>query len=387
MASDANAVVSFKDAFKPRTSPPPEPTTRTAHLEVINVTMDYGSFRAVDNVSFALSRGERLALLGPSGCGKTTLINVIAGFNKHAVGHVRINGTDVSRRPAYRRDIGVVFQNYALFPHLTVEDNVYFGLKMRRVSKAKAKPAIDRAIELVRLEPFRGRYPHQLSGGQQQRAAIARAIAIEPEILLLDEPLSNLDAKLREQMRTDLLEILDELSITTILVTHDQAEALALADRVAVLNAGHVEQIARPIDAYENPKTQFVAGFLGESNAFDGTVQHRPDGTAAIQIGPQELTFAPRVEMPSGTKARVFIRAERLRVSRSRLATDNLMEARLKHAIYLGGEHRFVLESPIGVLMAVSSSESDLSNTYKTGEKVMVGCSAASLIVLPDDEG
>ena len=285
-------------------------------------------------------------MLGPSGCGKTTILNMIAGFTPVSGGAIRIDGRDVAEVPAYRRNIGVVFQNYALFPHLTVAENVAFGLKMRRVSRAKAEPKVKDALALVRLDHLHLRYPHELSGGQQQRAAIARAVAFSPEILLLDEPLSNLDAKLRDEMRTDLLGILEELSITTILVTHDQAEALALADRIAVLDAGKLEQIGSPVEVYEQPATPFVARFLGESNQFAG---HAEADGCTVDLGGTKLhsNRLPPAILP-GNPVEVFIRAQRLQINPVRQTGANSLQGHVRHIIYLGNDQRLVVDTAIG---------------------------------------
>jgi len=333
---------------------PPDavPGQAKAHLELRGVTKHFASFVAVDKVSLTMRKGERLALLGPSGCGKTTLLNIIAGFIDETAGEVIIADRNMSACPPHKRDIGVVFQNYALFPHLTVFDNVAFGLKSRKFKRAEIEAAVVKALDIVRLGDYRDRFPHQLSGGQQQRTAIARAIVIRPEILLLDEPLSNLDAKLREDMRADLLAILDDLAITTILVTHDQAEALSLAHRVAVINAGRVEQIGPPSEIYERPATGFVAGFVGQSNHMKGRVVSTGE-VVEIEVEGQRLksTVAPS-GLALGEDVLVFIRAEKLRVDRNFVGGDNDFPGKLKHVIYLGSEQRLLIETGAGLFTA-----------------------------------
>jgi putative spermidine/putrescine transport system ATP-binding protein len=358
------------------------PDSVTPHLEISGITKRFDNFVAVDNVSFSMRKGERLALLGPSGCGKTTLLNIIAGFIDETAGSVRVAGRDISSSPPHKRNIGVVFQNYALFPHLTVGDNIGFGLKFRKLPRRDIEAAIARALEIVRLGPYRDRYPHQLSGGQQQRTAIARAIVIKPEILLLDEPLSNLDAKLREDMRTDLLAILDDLAITTILVTHDQAEALSLAHRVAVISTGRIEQIGSPIEVYENPATGFVAGFVGQSNRFNGRVKSHGAAGAEIEIaGGRLLSLRPRISAADGDEVLVFIRAERLHVGRDPVAADNNLPGRLKHVIYLGSEQRLVVETTIGAL-TVTQPVAAGQRPFVEGETLHCGCGADDVIVI-----
>jgi len=353
-----------------------------AHLELAGVTKRFDDFVAVDNVSLQMRKGERLALLGPSGCGKTTLLNIVAGFIEETSGVVTIAGRDMSAYPPHKRNIGVVFQNYALFPHLTVFNNIAFGLKFRKLSRREIDAAVARALEIVRLESFGDRYPHQLSGGQQQRTAIARAIVIKPEILLLDEPLSNLDAKLREDMRADLLAILDDLAITTILVTHDQAEALSLAHRVAVINAGRVEQIGSPTDIYESPATGFVAGFVGQSNRVKGRVVSVGSSVEIDVAGGRLRSTATRAgSVVVGEDVLVFIRAEKLRVGRNAAGGDNDLSGTLRHAIYLGSEQRLVIDTTIGSVTAVQAMATG-QPPFVDGEAIHCTCDAGDVIVI-----
>jgi putative spermidine/putrescine transport system ATP-binding protein len=232
----------------------------------------YGQFHAVRGVSFSLPQGRVLSLLGPSGCGKTTTLRMIAGFEQPSTGTISLAGRDITRTPARHRNIGMVFQSYALFPHMSVAENVAFGLRMRGVARAERDERIRSVLDVVRMSAFADRTPKQLSGGQQQRVALARALAIRPDILLLDEPLSALDLKLREEMRDEINRIVRELQITTVFVTHDQSEALVLSDYVAVMNGGVVEQLDSPARLYRNPETPFVANFIGGANVVRGTV-------------------------------------------------------------------------------------------------------------------
>jgi putative spermidine/putrescine transport system ATP-binding protein len=250
-------------------------------LVLDNLTKRFGQHLAVDRLSLRVEKGEFVSLLGPSGCGKTTTLQMIAGFVEPSAGGVRLEGRDLlAVRPA-RRGLGIVFQSYALFPHMTVGENVSFGLEMQGVAAVERTRRVAETLELVGLAAFAGRFPRQLSGGQQQRVALARALVIRPQILLLDEPLSNLDAKLREEMQIELRQIQRSVGTTTILVTHDQAEAMALSDRLVVMNQGRVEQIAPPHQAYERPATAFVAGFLGKTNLIDGAT-----------VRPEKIDFA-----------------------------------------------------------------------------------------------
>ena len=241
-------------------------------IEISNVNLSYGSNHILKDVSLSIRPGEFFAFLGPSGCGKTTLLRLIAGFNHADSGDVRLDGADITRLPPWRRDVGMVFQSYALWPHLTAARNVAFGLQERRMGRGEIADKVTSALKLVGLEALADRYPSQLSGGQQQRVAVARTIAIEPKVLLLDEPLSNLDAKMRVQVRRELRDLQQRLGLTTIFVTHDQEEANSVCDRIAVLNDGTVQQVGTPMELYQNPANLFVAGFLGTANILAGRV-------------------------------------------------------------------------------------------------------------------
>jgi putative spermidine/putrescine transport system ATP-binding protein len=238
-------------------------------VRLIALRKNYGHVVAADGVDLEIAEGEFFTMLGPSGSGKTTLLRVIAGFERPDSGTVELGGADVTRQPPYARDVNTVFQDYALFPHLTVIENVEYGLKIRKIPKAERRRRAERTLDMVRLSELGGRKPLQLSGGQRQRVALARAIVNEPEVLLLDEPLGALDLKLRQEMQTELKRIQQEVGITFIYVTHDQEEALTMSDRLAVLNRGQIEQIGTPVEVYERPATEFVAGFIGISNLID----------------------------------------------------------------------------------------------------------------------
>jgi len=277
-------------------------------LVLENLSKRFGSHLAVDNLCLGVEKGEFVSLLGPSGCGKTTTLQMIAGFVEPSGGAVRLEGRDLLAIKPARRGLGIVFQSYALFPHMTVAENVAFGLEMQGVAPAERARRVGETLELVGLAAFAGRFPRQLSGGQQQRVALARALVIRPQILLLDEPLSNLDAKLREEMQIELRQIQRSVGTTTILVTHDQAEAMALSDRLVVMNHGRVEQIGAPHEAYERPATAFVAGFLGRTNVLNGaTVRPEKIAFAASGLGGTVRTrvfqgnhWLYQVETPSG---------------------------------------------------------------------------------------
>ena len=254
------------------------------YLVLNSLTKRYGAAAVVDGLSLSIAQGEFVALLGPSGCGKTTTLQMIAGFVEPTSGSIVLNGKELRNVPANRRGLGIVFQNYALFPHMTAAQNVGFGLEMQGVSTAECADRVADILKLVGLTHLADRYPARMSGGQQQRVALARALVIKPGVLLLDEPLSNLDAKLREEMQLELRSIQRTLGTTTLLVTHDQSEALALSDRIVVMNQGRVEQIAEPFAAYEQPKSEFVGGFLGKANIFK-TQPETSAATPSIRIG------------------------------------------------------------------------------------------------------
>src|ERR1051325_3038395 len=278
-------------------------------VEIQNVTKRFDDVAAVESVSLSVRRGEFLTLLGPSGCGRTTLLRMIAGVATPDSGRVRLGGRDVTDLPPYRRDVTTVFQQYALFPHMNVFDNVAFGLQRRRVAKDEIRRRVHDALEMVRLSGLDERTPAELSGGQQQRVALARALVLEPRVLLLDEPLAALDLKLRKQMQLELKGLQRRLGISFIYVTHDQEEALTMSDRIVVMNAGQIEQVGRAEEIYERPLTEFVAGFIGVSNIIEGTVEEIRDGASIINLGRVKVT-APSNEVTIGERVRVMVRPE-----------------------------------------------------------------------------
>jgi putative spermidine/putrescine transport system ATP-binding protein len=280
-----------------------------ARLDIDGLAKRYGDGYAVREVSLSVADGEFLVLLGPSGCGKTTTLRMVAGFIEPTAGHVALGGIDVTLLPPWKRNAGMVFQSYALFPHLTVVQNVAFGLEMRKLSRAEVERRVEEVLALVRLGDYGDRLPRQLSGGQQQRVALARALAIRPDVLLLDEPLSNLDAKLRQEVRVEIRELQRRLGLTTVMVTHDQEEALTMADRLAVMNEGSVCQVGTQRDLYERPADRFVAGFVGRSTFLDGAIETpgrfrtdggltlacvgRQSGRGVLALRPERLQLAP----------------------------------------------------------------------------------------------
>jgi putative spermidine/putrescine transport system ATP-binding protein len=275
------------------------------HLVLQGLRKDYGvGDAAVDHLDLAIRRGEFVALLGPSGCGKTTTLRMVAGLVEPTSGRILLGGDDLTAKPVHRRNVGMVFQNYALFPHMSVADNVAFGLEMRGLARLERRTRVDEALALVRLSGFENRRPRALSGGQQQRVALARALVIRPDLLLLDEPLSNLDAKLREEMRGEIRQIQRRLGIATVCVTHDQAEALALADRVAVMDRGRLAQLGTPEEIYERPATPFVARFVGRINELPAEIAS--DGSLRVA----GITVATSHRLTKGQRATVMVRPQ-----------------------------------------------------------------------------
>ncbi len=324
-------------------------------LIVRGLGKQFGAVHAVDNVSFTVEAGKLTTLLGPSGCGKTTTLNCIAGLESPDAGLIQVGDlvlSDMARRillPPEARQLGMVFQSYALWPHMTVYDNLNYGLRLKRVDKAEAGRRIKEALDLVGLGGYEGRYPYQLSGGQQQRIALARAIVTQPRLLLLDEPLSNLDAKLREQARGWLRDFQRRLGITTIYVTHDQAEALAMSDMVAVMLTGKLMQYAPPNEVYERPTSRFVADFIGATAFLDGVVAEQVDHGVRVRVkGDQALTVTTDGVWPTGKPVTLAIRSERVQVAAPSVGRDNTLPATIRGSLYLGSKWQHTVETAAG---------------------------------------
>lgn len=313
-----------------------------SHLHLDRLSKAYGTYQAVSELDLSVAKGEFISLLGPSGCGKTTTLQMIAGFVQPSAGIIRLDGTDLSTQPPSKRGMGIVFQSYALFPHMTVAQNVGFGLEMRGVNRSNRDKNVREALALVGLETYADRYPRRMSGGQQQRVALARALVIKPALLLLDEPLSNLDAKLREEMQVELRSIQRNTGTTTILVTHDQAEAMALSDRIVVMNRGVVEQIASPDVAYSQPATPFVASFLGKANILKGECR---DGR--LMIGGSVL---PAGDLRFKGPIVATIRAERISFGPPGAAAA---EGIIKLRIFQGSQWLFQVETAAGMVTVI----------------------------------
>ena len=306
----------------------------SASIEIDRVSKSYdGATQAVDGVEMTVGQGEFFSLLGPSGCGKTTTLRMIAGFETPSAGTIRVGGSDITHVPAHKRDMGMVFQNYALFPHRTVAENVAFGLRMRGMDKATIARKVEHALGMVSLDGYGERLPRQLSGGQQQRVALARAIVIEPRVLLCDEPLGALDKKLRQQMQFELKQLQKSLGVTLVFVTHDQEEALAMSDRIAVMNGGRVEQIGTPSDIYNRPSTRFVADFIGDSNLMRG--ERVGGGDAATLYRVAEGFAFPLPAVPADFVLRsVALRPEKIRIG---AATADSVQGEIESANFQGG--------------------------------------------------
>jgi iron(III) transport system ATP-binding protein len=316
-----------------------------------------GQVTAVDGVSLEVREGELVTLLGPSGCGKTTALRMVAGFEMPTSGRILIDGQDVSALPPHARNTAMVFQSYAIFPHLTVARNVAFGLEMRGLGKEETAGRVRSVLEMVELAGLEHRSPEQLSGGQQQRVALARAIVTEPKVLLFDEPLSNLDAKLREQMRVEVRRLQRRLKITSIYVTHDQAEAMALSDRIVVMEAGRVQQVAEPFQIYAHPANRFVADFIGRVNFLEGRVIAAKEGTATVDVRGHRLEVPIRSgSVRSGDAVTLVVRPETIRVAADDRGAPAGFPGRIRRAVYLGASVEYEIEWGDSALLAVGGN-------------------------------
>jgi spermidine/putrescine transport system ATP-binding protein len=345
----------------------------SALVEVRDVTKKFGDFTALDHVSLEIAEGEFMTFLGPSGCGKTTCLRLISGFEQPTSGQILIAGIDVSRDPPYKRNVNQVFQSYALFPHLTVRENITFGLRMKRLPTEVIREKTEWAVTMTSLQGMEDRKPAQLSGGQRQRVALARAIVCEPQVLLLDEPLSALDAKLRTQMRVELKSLQKRLGITFVFVTHDQEEALSMSDRIAVMNKGKVEQIGTAAEIYHNPRTEFVAGFIGETNIVEAEVLERKDGLIFCRLeGGLDLWIREANGATPGHKMLVSVRPEKIRLYRDRPeAGENVFAGRVSSEVFKGAVDDMTIVTDGGLeLGALLANAGETGMDFHEGEQV-----------------
>lgn len=331
-----------------------EPSTAGASVDVIAVTKRYGEAPpAVDSLDLHIQPGEFLTLLGPSGSGKTTTLNMIAGFVDLTEGEVRMDGAEISQLPPHRRNIGMVFQHYALFPHMSVADNIAYPLRQRKIGKKEIERAVSESLEKVQLTKYAKRLPRELSGGQQQRVAVARATVFKPRLLLMDEPLGALDKKLREALQLSFKELHRDLGITMVCVTHDQEEALVMSDRIALFNEGRIEQLGSVTDLYERPSSRFVASFLGQSNMLDGVVSHDDDST---KVTHRSLVLGGRrCDVANGSTATLVVRPERTRLlQESDGRTGNVLRGYVRDIVYLGATSKLVVDLEVGTTWSVA---------------------------------
>jgi spermidine/putrescine transport system ATP-binding protein len=359
------------------------------------VTKDFHEVVAVDDLSLEIRRGEFFSLLGPSGCGKTTTLRMIGGFEEATAGTIYLGDVDVTDLPPFKRDVNTVFQNYALFPHLSVFENVAFGLRRRKVGGPELSRRVGEMLELVELPGYEKRKPQQLSGGQQQRVALARALINHPRVLLLDEPLGALDLKLRKQMQIELKRIQTEVGITFIYVTHDQEEAMTMSDRIAVMRHGRIEQLGTPEELYERPTTAFVAGFLGVSNLLDGSVVGRDDAWASVRLADGSTIRAPAAGMNGADAVRVGVRPEKLRVvpADASQATSgaevNALGGTVLDASYIGVSTQYLIETADGhrlVVYAQNLETSGAKEALADGQQVRVSWKPQHTFVIEASE-
>jgi spermidine/putrescine transport system ATP-binding protein len=352
-----------------------------ADVRIDGVTKRFGDFVAVDDLSLEVSRGEFFSMLGPSGCGKTTTLRMIGGFEEVTAGSIFLGDADITDLPPYRRATNTVFQNYALFPHLNIFDNIAFGLRRRKTPDAEVRTKVATMLDLVELPGYEERKPNELSGGQQQRIALARALVNNPQVLLLDEPLGALDLKLRKQMQVELKRIQGEVGITFIFVTHDQEEAMTMSDRIAVMRHGRIEQLGTPEELYERPQTDFVASFLGVSNLLDAEVLGRGDPFADLRLRDGTVVRAPASLVNGASQVRIGIRPEKLRVlavhegQESATTSGNALEGTVLDASYIGVSTQYLIETADGhrlIVYAQNLETSGAGEAHPDGQRVQL---------------
>ena len=336
---------------------------------------------AVRDVTLNIEKGELVTLLGPSGCGKTTTLRMIAGFEFPTSGSITLDGRAINSLPPHKREMSMVFQSYAIFPHLTVFENIAYGLNVQRLARAVINQRVNKVLDLVHLEGYGDRAPTQLSGGQQQRVALARALIMEPKVLLMDEPLSNLDAKLREEMRFEIRRIQKEMNITSVYVTHDQIEAMTLSDRIVVMNQGIIEQIGTPVEIYRFPNSRFVADFIGRANFVPAEVREKIDGKLTVNVFGETLTLANIQRSFRQLEAvTLIIRPEMVHIRK----TGGLFNGIIRRAVYLGNVIEYDVEVN-GQLITGLETDPYVTELFSVGEQVTVGCAEGCIQVLPGE--
>lgn len=352
-------------------------------INVENVVKKYDDVTIIPGMSMNIKNGEFFTLLGPSGCGKTTLLRMIAGFNSIEGGEIKFDDKVINNIPAHKRNIGMVFQNYAIFPHLTVRQNVEYGLKLRKLNKAEMKQKVDNILDVVKITDYQDRLPERLSGGQQQRVALARAIVIHPSVLLMDEPLSNLDAKLRVEMRSAIRDVQKQVGITTVYVTHDQEEALAISDRIAVMKDGVIQQIGAPESIYTRPYNVFVSMFIGHSNSFHGTLQKGDDGMYAVfQNGYKVLMKNLTDECQDGQKVIISVRPEEFTLSNEGI--DACVKTRTFLGKYVNYDMSFE-ESGVTTIIEFSQDVGQAEKIMQEGDRVKLKPNALKINIFTED--
>ena len=360
-----------------------------AFLELDNITKYFGRNTAVDHIQLAVEHGEFVTLLGPSGCGKTTILRMVAGFEVPSEGNILLDGDDITQRPASKRPMGMVFQSYALFPHMTAEQNIAFGMSIKHQPKDIIKKRCAELLELVGLGDKGRSYPHQLSGGQQQRVALARALAVEPKVLLLDEPLSALDAKVRVSLRNEIRRIQQQLKMTAIYVTHDQEEALAISDRIAVMAKGRIEQLDQPEEIYSNPRTIFAASFVGSSNQFNGVLESASQGLCRVDN--QLLHVPPTPELKDGEAVLILVRPEEVSLQEANEQDDgststdeNAIAGVIELRTFLGPFTRFHVRTDTGNSLTADIPSQQARGNF-VAQRVLLTFPPAACQVLPLD--
>ncbi|MGZ4148901.1 MAG: ABC transporter ATP-binding protein [Actinomycetota bacterium] len=352
-------------------------------VTLVDLVKRFGEFTAVAGVNLEMPPGEFFSLLGPSGCGKTTTLRMIAGFERPTEGQILLDGADMAQTPPHKRNVNTVFQSYALFPHLTVSENVAFGLKYQKASKDESRDRVGKALELVQMSQFANRRPNQLSGGQQQRVALARALILNPKVLLLDEPLGALDAKLRKRLQIELKALQEEVGITFIYVTHDQEEALTMSDRIAVMSQGRVEQVGPPKEIYEEPATAYVADFLGVSNLMDADAQGATSGGCRVRLGEFDVV-AGQGDPATAGPCKVTIRPERVDLGEQGVSGENVVPAIVERVVYVGATLQVILHLASGQTLQVwIPNDGGVAEPHRSGDAVTARFPREALRVLP----